>query len=76
VVTSTSAPRCQPSLVAADDASHKDMLVMRARRSAAHVDPLASKPGAAAGVALSLVSGDLPRAVRPRKQDNDRHLGP
>ena len=33
VVTSTSAPRCQPSLVAADDASHKDMLVMRAQRA-------------------------------------------
>ena len=33
MVTSTSAPRCQPSLVAADDASYKDMLVMRAQRA-------------------------------------------
>ena len=41
------------------------------------IHPLvATLPGAAAGVALSLVSGDLARAVRPRKLHNDRHLGP
>ena len=49
----------------------------RRRMPVSPIHPLvAALPGAAAGVALSLVSGDLARAVRPRKQDNDRHLGP
>jgi hypothetical protein len=51
-----------------------------ARMPVSPIHPLvAVLPGAEAGVALSLVSGDLARPVRSgpvRKQDNDRHLGP